>query len=354
MLFNLAKKNISKNFNNYFMYFMSVVFNVVIYFTFESMVYNKQVSSFVEGDTRAVMVFRFASCIIAIFSAVFIGYSTSFFIKKRKKEIGMYSLLGLKKREIGSMLFYETILMGVLALFTGIFIGALLCKLFIMALIKVVGITMQIQFSLSINAVVNTFVVFGILFLVVSISAYTVIYRFKLIELFKAEKVGEKEPKASITMAVLSIIILGIGYVLALKVHDSATFTRNLPITIACCIIGSFMFFKGFLIFLIKSLKNKKYLYYKGENMISLSHLLYRIKANGRNLAVISLLNAAALTSIGLGYSLQYRFADIRATSFPFSVSYISNSKQLDEKVEDTFKSFKKKIRFYTQLKVIL
>ncbi len=334
MLFSIAKKNVKNNFENYFIYFASIVFNVLIYFTFESIRFNKQIQSFLEGDPRILLAFKGASVIIAIFSAVFMLYSSSFFINKRKKEVGLYSLLGLKKRQVGALLFYENIITGSLALIVGILLGSLLSKLFMMILIKFIGINIAISFSISMNALLNTIIVFGVLFLLVSINAYTIIYRFKLIELFKAENKGEKEQKSSVILAVLSMALLIIEIYAAMTVKDSPTFMRNTPIIFICSIAGTFLFFRSFLIFVIKTLKNKKSIYYKGSNLISISHILFRIKSNSRSLSIIALLNAVTITSIGYGYSFYYSFEKIDKVSTPFSYCYVSNDLSLDKKIE--------------------
>lgn len=335
MLFTIAKKNVKNNFENYFIYFASIVFNVLIYFTFESIRFNKQIESFLEGDPKVLLVFKGASVIIAIFSVVFMLYSSSFFIKKRKKEVGLYSLLGLKKRQVGALLFYENIITGSLALIVGVLLGSLLSKLFIMILVRFIGINIAINFSISMKALLNTIIVFGALFLLVSINAYTIIYRFKLIELFKAENKGEKEQKSSVILAVLSIALFIIEIYAAMTVKDSPTFIRNMPIIFICSIAGTFLFFRSFLIFIIKALKNKKGIYYRGSNLISISHILFRIKSNSRSLSIIALLNAVTITSIGYGYSFYYSFEKMDKLATPFSYSYVSNDMSLDKKIEE-------------------
>lgn len=334
MLFTIAKKNVKNNFQNYFIYFASIVFNVLIYFTFESIRFNKQIESFLEGDPRILSVFKGASFIIAVFSVVFMMYSSSFFIKKRKKEVGLYSLLGLKKRQIGSLLFYENIVTGSLALLIGILLGSLLTKLFIMILVRFIGINTVVVFSISFKAVLNTLVVFGVLFLLVSINAYTIIYRFKLIDLFKAENKKETEQKSTVILAALSVLLFVLEIYAAMTVTDSPTFMRNTPIIFISSIAGTFLFFRSFLIFVIKALKNKKNIYYKGSNLISISHTLFRIKSNSRSLSIIALLNAVTITSIGYGYSFNYNFQKIDKLSTPFSYCYMSNDISLDKKIE--------------------
>lgn len=344
MLLGLAKKNIKGNFNNYFIYFVSIIFNVTIYFAFQNISSNEQIKGLLEQDERLLVMFKGSAIIIAMFAAIFILYSSSFFIKKRKKELGLYSLLGLKKKQVGSLLFYENMIIGSTALIAGIFIGGLLSKLFMMILIKFIGMKVLIKFSVSMDAVVHTVITFGILFLIVSINAYTIIYRFKLIDLFKADSTSEnnskKSTKPSIVLALLSIIFFVIEGIAAMTIKDSPTFLRNVPIALVTSIIGTFIFFSSFLVFIVSALKRNKKLYYKGDNLISISHFLYRIKSNAKTLSIIAITNAVALTSISITYSMDYNMKQVYKLTYPFSYSYISTGKSLDKQVEDIIKKY--------------
>lgn len=236
---------------------MSIVFNVIIYYMFSSIRFNEQIINFIKGEEKALIVFKFASIVLFVFSLIFIWYSTSFFMKKRKREIGLYSLFGVKKNQIGRMLFYENIIMGMIALGIGLLLGSILSKLFIMILFRFMSILITVKFVISLKAILNTIFAFGILFLITSIHGYTIIYRFSIIELFKAENVREKEPKTSVIMALGSILIMVIGYIVGLKVNTN-NFLVNTSIVFAASIIGTFMFFSFFLVFIVKILKKIK------------------------------------------------------------------------------------------------
>jgi len=219
------------------------------------------------------VVFKAAAIVIAIFVAIFIWYSNSFFIRKRKKEIALYSLLGIRKRQIGTMLFYENIVMGIAALCAGILIGSLLSKLFIMLLVSLMGFSANIEFMIPSKAVLNTAVVFIILFLITSIHGYRLIYRFKLIELFKAENQGERVPKTSVFLSLVSVLLIGGGYFIYTKALSSFGVFAIL-ITLALTIIGTFMLFSSLTLLIIALSKKNKRRYYKGINMIGTSQLL--------------------------------------------------------------------------------
>lgn len=308
----------------------------MIYYTFASIKYNKQVVDLVAGSTEVNNAFDAASIVIAVFVAMFVMYSNSFFTKKRKKELALYSILGVKKKQIGRMLFYENLVMGFLALVAGILIGTLFSKLFVMVLIHIMSFDVNVKFTISLKAIISTIIVFLIIFTIASFHSYTLAYRFQLIELFKAEKVAQKEPKPSLIVALLSMAFIGTGYYMALsfKFDDLSSFLSNLLAILVCTVIGTFMFFSSLIIFIVKFSKKNKVKYYKGLNMIATSQLLYRIKSNGRLLAIIAVLSATTITAMGISASTYYEQINSINKMSPFSYSYNSNSKRLDEKIQ--------------------
>jgi putative ABC transport system permease protein len=340
-LFDIAFKNIKRNFYNYFLYFASMVFSIMIYFIFTSMQYNIQVQKVVGSSTGFSIVFKSAAIVIAIFVAIFIWYSNSFFIRKRKKEIALYSLLGIRKKQIGTILFFENILMGIAALAAGICMGSLLSKLFIMLLVTLMGFSADIAFMIPLKAVLNTAVVFIILFLITSIHGYRLIYRFKLIELFKAENHGEGEPKTSLFHSIASVLLIGGGYLIYTKGLSIFSYFA-IFITLALTVIGTFMLFSSLTLFIIKLSKKNERGYYNGINMIGTSQLLYRIKASARTLAVIAVLSAATLTAMGVSASFYYELTTNLQKNQGFTYAYASNDKALDRKVEAAIAKYPK------------
>ncbi|MCK4258861.1 MAG: ABC transporter permease [Halanaerobiales bacterium] len=249
-------------------------------------------------------------------------------------------MFGIKRRQIGRMLFYENILMGILALTTGILAGSLLSKLFVMILFRLMDYTTYVQYFIIPEAILNTVIIFAVLFLLTSIHGFTLIYRFKPIELFKAEKAGDKEPKTSIIIAIGSIILIGTAYYIALNFKFIPNFILYALSTVSLVIIGSFGFFSASTLFLIKLAKKNKKRYYKGVNMIGTSQLLYRIKGHARTLALISILSATTLTAMGVTFSLAYDLAKNVDNQHLYSYEYISSDKSLNQKVENVIKKY--------------
>ncbi|MFA7078533.1 MAG: ABC transporter permease [Syntrophomonas sp.] len=334
-LFSITAGNIKKNFQNYFLYFVSMVFSIVVFYIFTSIQYNDQVAQTV-GETTKFML-KLGAISVAVFSAIFMGYSNSFFTRKRKKEIGLYSLLGVQKRQIGRMLFYENLLMGVAALGVGIIVGSLFSKLFVMLFFRLMGHFVQVNFAISLQAILNTVAVFLIIFIVISLHAYSLIYRFKLVDLFRAEQSGETEPKASLVLALVSIALIIAGYVLAFHLLDN--FLLYAPTVLALVIIGSYGLFHSFMVFAIRLSKKNTHQYYQGMNLICISNLLYRIKSNATLLATIAILSATTLTAFGMSYGIYSDINKAVTHHNPFSYVYWSNADR-DQKVNQALTKY--------------
>lgn len=329
-LFDLAKKNIRHNFVHYFLYFASMIFSIMIYFTFLVLSKDPSVVERIDKSTKLSTAFSTSSVILLIFVAIFILYSNNFFTRKRKKEIGLYSLLGLRKREIGRMLFYENFLMGLGALVVGILAGTLLSKIFVTILLNLINIENIGGFAFSWDAVIQTSIVFLIITLFTSFSGYRIIYRTTLLDLFHSEAKREKSPKPSFILALLSILLIILGYTIAgqpLESKGSLWVKLGFPIgafvILASVIIGTALFITFFLPYLLAKLRNNKKLFYKGSNIISTSQLTFRISSNAKTLIVISILSATTLSVIDTISSIYYQANKSAGTTAPSSFEYV-------------------------------
>lgn len=333
-----------------------MIFSIVIYFTFVSMKYDKTIQSASESSTKISAAFNAASVVLMIFVAIFIWYSNSFFTRKRKKEIGLYSLLGVRKKQIGRMLFYENFIMGIMALFIGIFLGSLLSKFFVSILMKVMGYDVIANYAIAPDAVINTLIVFTIITIITSFYGYRLIYRFKLIELFQADKEGEKEPKSSFITAMLAVLFIGIGYWLALQNILESEAWRKIGILvtplviIVTVILGTYLLFSTLTIYLLKISRNNKKKFWKGINIISTSQLLYRMKGNAQTLTIIAVLSATTLTAVGASYSLYYNNKSNAELANPNSIMFINTDNQTTNKVKELVSKVEKQDIIYHQV----
>ncbi|GAA0739032.1 ABC transporter permease [Clostridium oceanicum] len=343
-LVKLIIRNLKKNIYNYYLYFIAIFTNVMLYNVFQSIRFNKQLNDFlyvqdsVLGNKSIFFVFYFASIIITLFSLIFIWNSTNFFIRKRKKEIGTYLLLGVRRRQIGSMIFIENIIIGIVALLIGTFMGTMLSKLFIMVLLRSINVYMIVNFTVSIEAITHTFYTFGILFLIISIHGYRYTYKFKLIEFFRPNEtkvfIENLKKIKTIIFAILSIIFICISYILVLKISKPKD-VLLVPLALIIGIIGTFMFFSSFLVLSIKFLRKIKRFYYKNTNSIAISNISNRINEDKTTLSIICLLTSITIILVGLTITsnkMMKGFSKNRTTSF--SYVYESNDKNLDKAVE--------------------
>ncbi|MBM7553435.1 ABC transporter permease [Thalassobacillus pellis] len=338
-LFSLAKKNIQGNFRHYFVYFISMVFSMVIYFTFVSLQYSEEIQDSIElSDTMSFM-FMISSFMLLIFVSTFIFYSNSFFTRRRKKELGLYSLLGLKKKTIGKLLFYENLVMGLIALVVGIIVGSLLSKLFSLILIRLMGSAAEVDFGISFLAIAQTSAVFIVIIMITSIQGYRLIYRFKLIELFQAEKQEEQMPKASFLSSLAGVVLLVISYWLIVRpfpdVLDLEYLLKNYGVSLLLLVTGTHLFFRSVTFYLLKLLQTNKRLFYKGTNLINISQLIYRIRGNARTFTVIALLSAATIGFFTATYTGYYGNKESARGLVPFSYNHLSKNEQQDEKVRN-------------------
>ncbi|OOQ94467.1 ABC transporter permease [Bacillus cereus] len=339
-LSSIALRNIQRNFKDYFVYFASMIFSIVIYFTFKALQYNSQMEKAAEGSKKISGAFQVSSVMLIIFVAVFIIYSNGFFTRKRKKEVGLYSLLGIRKRQIGKMLFYENMLMGLMSLIIGIAIGSVLSKLFLELLVSMMGLNLNVHFEVPMAAIVDTAIIFFVIILYTSLQGYRLIYRFKLIELFRAEREGEAMPKGSVIMALISIFLIGSGYFLALMFMKAVKYADFMAVALyilLATVVGTYLLFMFFTVFVLKRARNNKSSFYNGMNMVTTSQLLYRIKGNAKSLATISILSAVTLTAVGTSVTMYYNTFTQSKAFAPYSYSYEKKDAELDKKVNAIF-----------------
>ena len=345
-LFNLALRNMKRNFKNYSIYFFSMIFSIVIYYAFVAIKFNSQIQQAADGSKKISGALTFASILLILFSALFIIYSNGFFTRKRKKEVGLYSLLGVRKRQIAKMLAYENLFMGLIALVVGIGIGALLSSGFTKLLLVLMDSEMGVHFEIPAAAVLNTALVFFVIILYTSFQGYRLIYRFKLIDLFKADSQGEKVPKGSLVIALLSVIMIGSGYYLA---SDFAQAAKKLNvrldslalIILFLTIAGTWLLFHFFTVILLRIRRKNKNSFYNGMNLVSTSQLLYRIKGNATTLATIAILSAVTLVAIGTSVSLYFNVGKQTEMMYPYSYTYEVTSPEVNKKVDQALNEFK-------------
>ncbi|MFK4899230.1 ABC transporter permease [Lactococcus petauri] len=324
MLFNLVKKNIKGNLSTYLLYFSSMIVGVVIFYTYSALRYTSEIKTIM--DSMGPMSNQ-TLLVLTIFLIIFISYSNAFFTNKRKKEIGLYSLLGMRKKVIGQMLFLENLILGSFTLFLGVIIGSVFFRGFLMLFMYLVGESGQIQFSISWKAILLTSIIFILLTLFTSLQSFMVVYRFELIELFKAENKGEAVPKSSIFSSFLAITLLILSYWLL--------FNNMGMVSVPFMIVATYLLFRSVLVLLLKISQKNRRKYYHGINLIRTSQLLYRIKGNALMLSLITLLVTLTLPFLHSSFAEYNSIGKNAKSRAPFSYLYINENSLQDKKVEE-------------------
>ncbi|MEN1937063.1 FtsX-like permease family protein [Paenibacillus sp. 102] len=334
----VSKRSIKRNIRDYLLYFISLVGSIVIYFTFVSIKQNESVTALLKESDKIETTFTFAQILLMIFLTIFIFYCNGFFLRKKKKEIALYSLLGIRNKEIAQLLFYETLLLGIGASIVGIIIGIFVANICAGLLVKLMGSAFTFTFSVSFLSIVEVLVTLSIIFVIASWKSKKLIYQHRLVELLYGENQEEETPTFTNKKAKQAIVFLVAGYVVALLTQlfgFSAVFITGLIIFVLI-VKGTFLLFEQYTVRFLHKIKEDKGKYWNGINILSVSSLFFRIKGNVKMLALLSLLSAVTLCTIGMSSSMYYGAKKTAATMNPTSYEYVTNGKHLNERVKQT------------------
>ena len=341
-LFSIALNNIKNNFKNYWTFFLSCTFSVFVLYLFISIINNNSIKSEFEGKKAFSLLFIIASYVVVIFSSYFIWYSNSFFIKSRKKEFALYMMLGMSKRQTFILSFVENFISIVCGFFTGIMIGLILNKFFLMLLYVMIGATGNVEFQFSLKAFSLCSIVFGVMFILISIHSLILIYKNNIIDLFNASRKVEKDLNVSFItgfIALLSMIFLGTGYYIAIR--NLAENIRLGPLVVSLVIIGTILFFIGVISFIIYINKKNEKSLFKGIKLIATSQIYHRYKGNISTLSAISVATTIALCAMITCFGLFDKVEESTRYVRPFSIEYINDNDAIDKSFKETLKKHK-------------
>ena len=340
---NIALKNVQKKFGSYLIYFFSTSFSVVIFNLFCSLYYNPTFENYRFGTGKMSVLFRGAAVAVFLFAIIFVLYSGSYFIKMQKKEIAIYSLLGMRKEKIAVMMFLETFFIGLLAVAFGTLIGTFSSGFFTSLLMRLMAEGTVIPFHVELKAILVTIFAFIALFIFSGIRAYKTIYQYTLIDLLSAAKQKEGVPAFSLLGVVAALVLLAAGYVISAKMDvDVSGMHLLLPAIIGavCVTIGTLLLFRNFIPMAIAALKKRKPFYYRTSNFIAVSQIAFRLKANSKMLAVIALLTAITITMVSASYSFYSEIkGDATECYAPFSYLAKNITEQQHKRILKTISS---------------
>lgn len=337
----LALSNIKNNRKFYLPYFLASVGIIAMFYIINFLAFNKDVEIM---SASMAMIMQLGVIVMGIFSVIFLFYISSFLMKRRKKEIGLYNILGMEKRHIGRILAIENLMISVTAIVSGLLCGILFSKLIHLLVSWVFKAPPPFGISLSPAAMAVTAVLFGCIFLVTLLVNQASIRLAKPVELLYGGNVGEKEPKTRWILAVIGFICVGVGYYIAITTESPLDALILFFIAVVLVIIGTYCLFTAGSIAVLKALKKNKKFYYKPANFTAVSGLIYRMKQNAVGLANICILSTMVLVMIsgtvslymGIGDVINDRVAgDIGLTATAWDGQTV-NMKQVSDIIEDT------------------
>lgn len=255
--------------------------------------------------------------VIIIFAVIFLFYTNSFLIKRRKKELGVYNILGMGKRHIAQMLATETVVTASASIGAGLIFGIIFSKLMYLVLLKILHYDVRMDFEISGASVRYTLILFVGIFLMTLIFNLFQIQLSNPVELLHGGSQGEKEPKTKWALTLAGMVLLGTGYFIAVTTKQPLAAIQRFFVAVICVILGTYALFIAGSVALLKMLRKNKRFYYQTKHFSAVSGMIYRMKQNAVGLANICILSTMVLVMISTTISLYMGMEDVLKTRFP-------------------------------------
>ncbi|MGG7142221.1 FtsX-like permease family protein [Clostridium nigeriense] len=345
----LAGSNIKKNRNTYIPYILTCIFTVAMFYIIHSLSNNAGISNLMGSDTISITL-ELGNQITAIFAIVFLFYTNSFLIKRRKKEFGLFNILGMEKKHLSRVIAYETLYIALISITIGIAIGILLDKLMYLIVLKMMEVEISLGFYISWKSIISTIVLFLIIFFVIFLNSLRQVHLSNPIELLRGGNIGEREPKTKWIMAILGFICLGTGYSISLTAKNAVTAISLFFVAVILVILGTYLLFTAGSIAFIKTLRRNKRYYYNIKHFTSIAGMIYRMKQNAVGLANICILSTMVLVMISSTSSLMIGMEDIINTRYPYEIAIYTDGSDINKRdllvkeIDSVSKNYSEKI----------
>ena len=291
----------------------------------------------------------FGCSVMAIFSCIFLFYTNSFLIRRRKKEYGLYGVLGMGKRQLVAVCFFENLLVTVFSLFFGLVLGIAFSKFAELGLVNIASGQTDFSFSLEPSAILKTVVTFTAIFVLVFLNSARQMRFSDTVTLLKGESTGEKPPKGNIFLGIIGFLALGWAYYIAVTIEDPVSAMVWFFAAVVAVIIATYLLMISGSVALCRVLKKNKKYYYKKNHFVALSSMAYRMKRNGAGLASICVLSTMVLVTVATTASMFFGAEDSIRVNYPRQINVRCNSRGGIEKADESFEALKNKVAEETQ-----
>ncbi|MDC0828678.1 ABC transporter permease [Faecalitalea cylindroides] len=323
--FRLAFDNLKKNAKMYIPFVLSCILTIMMYYMVSSLSMNPNMMNMIGGDVMQ-QILSLGIYVITVFAVIFLFYTNSFLIKRRKREFGLFNILGMEKKHLSIVIALESMIVFLVSMVLGIGIGILLDKAFYLLIAKMLNASIALGFYISYQSIVNSIILFLIIFVLMYLFSLIQINLSNPIELLHGDQHGEKEPKTKWLLALIGLICLGTGYYMSVSIQDPVTAFAFFMVAVILVVIGTYMLFTAGSIVLLKLLRKNKRYYYKTNHFISVSNMIYRMKQNAVGLGNICILSTMVLVMLSTTISLWVGMNDIIETRFPRDITVSINS----------------------------
>ena len=326
----LAISNLIKNRKLYYPFALAVLLAVTISYLFYSLTFNPKMVE-MRGGSSIQFTLQLGLIVVTLASAIIVLYANSFVMKNRSKELGIYGMLGLEKRHLIGMTFKELLIFGLVTVTAGIGIGALFDNLIFALLLKLSKMKVELVATFQWSVVLSILLVFGFIFLVIVILNAIRIIRMDALQLSREKAKGEKKGRFLVFQTILGLLSLGSGYYLAQSVTNALLAISTFFLAVILVILGTYLLFNaGITVFLKMLKKNKKY-YYKPNNLISVSNLIFRMKKNAVGLATIAILSTMVLVTMSAATSIYNGSENIKKLLYPHDMSISGQNVEVED-----------------------
>jgi len=306
----LAVTGMKKNRQIYFPYLLTCILTVMMFYLLQSISYSPLLKG-MGGGTSTGAALSLGKFVVAIFSFLFLWYSNSFLAKRRTKEFGLYNILGMGKRGLRKIMFWETLMTATIGIAGGLFFGFLFSKLSELCLANILKVKVtDYSFTIQLECFLFTAEVYAAIFAFLLIRSMIKVQISNPIELLCSENYGEKPPKANWLLAILGLILLAGAYALAVSIKSPLAALFLFFVAVVMVIFATYFLFIAGSVALCKVLKENRGYYYKKQHFVSLSSMIYRMKRNGAGLASICILSTMVLVMLSSTGSLYFGMKD--------------------------------------------
>lgn len=325
----LAFQNIRKSLSNFSPFLLATTSMFAITLILSNIAFSKSLDQLKGADAVRTLM-KFGLVIIVLFSIIIVSYSYRFLLKQRTREFGLYNILGLNKRNIATISFWELLMTFVVTAIEGTAFGLIFSEFLYLIFVHLIGGN-YFNLKVSFQAILLTLLVFAAIFALLMLFAIMTIKRNSAISLLKDNTRSEREPRGRLVMSILSIVMLAVAYYLALSVQGPIEALMKFFIAVILVIIGTYLLYIGVTIFVLKRQKANKNYYYKPEHFITTSSMLYRMKTNAVGLANITILVTMTFVTLATSVALYVGVQKVVAEQFPKNTNISYTGKNIDE-----------------------